>query len=153
EAYFNGASASARANIKSASKSILSALVGIAIAEGHFTGLDQPVAPLFPEYASANPDPRIRAVTIGNLLPMQAGLEAAAFGIHVAWVPSSNWVRNALPRSHVDDPGGRMLCSTASSHILSAALTRAPGLDALTFARSRLLDPLGIDLRGWTTDP
>jgi CubicO group peptidase (beta-lactamase class C family) len=153
EAYFNGASASARANIKSASKSILSALVGIAIAEGHFTGLDQPVAPLFPEYASANPDPRIRAVTIGNLLSMQAGLESTSFGNYGAWVTSSNWVRNALTRPFVDDPGGRMLYSTGSSHILSAALTRATGMNTLTFARSRLFDPLGIDLRGWTTDP
>lgn len=153
EEYYNGASAAGRTNIKSASKSIVSALVGIAIAEGHFTGLDQPIAPIFPEYAALNEDPRIDSVTIGTLLSMQAGLEPTSFGNYGAWVSSSNWVRAALTRPFVDEPGGRMLYSTGSSHILSAALTRATGMSTLAYARSRLFEPLGIELRGWTTDP
>lgn len=153
EAYYNGADANARTNIKSASKSILSALVGIAIAEGHFTGLDQPIAPLFPEYTAADADPRMAGVTVGTLLSMQAGLEPTSFGNYGSWVSSGNWVRNALTRPFVDEPGGRMLYSTGSSHILSAALTRATGMSTLVYARSRLFEPLGIELRGWTTDP
>ena len=153
EAYFNGASADTHANIKSASKSVLSALIGIAIAEGHLDGLDQPIAPLFREYAAANPDPRIDSVTVGNLLAMQAGLEPTSFGNYGAWVSSSNWVRYALTQPFADDPGGRMLYSTGSSHILSAALTRATDMSTLAYARSRLFEPLGIELRGWTTDP
>ncbi len=151
--YYNGASADAHANIKSAAKSVLSALIGIAIAEGHFDGLDQPIASFFPDYAAANPDPRIADVTIGNLLSMQAGLEPTSFDNYGAWVSSSDWVRDALVRPFVDEPGGRMLYSTGSSHILSAALTRATGMSTLAYARSRLFEPLGIELRGWTTDP
>lgn len=71
EQYFHGATAEGRANIKSASKSILSALVGIAIAEGHLEGVDQPIAPLFAAYAAANADPRIDRVTVGNLLSIR----------------------------------------------------------------------------------
>jgi CubicO group peptidase (beta-lactamase class C family) len=153
EQYFHGATAEGRANIKSASKSILSALVGIAIAEGHLEGVDQPIAPLFASYAAANADPRIYRVTVGNLLSMQAGLEPTSFGNYGGWVTSSNWVRNALTRRFVDDPGGRMLYSTGSTHVLSAALTRATGMSTLAYARSRLFEPLGIELRGWATDP
>lgn len=153
EAYYNGATADSRANIKSASKSIISALVGIAIAEGELTGLHQPIAPFFPEYAAAHSDPRIRDVTIEDLLSMRAGLEPTSFGNYGAWVSSSNWVRNALTRPFVDEPGGRMLYSTGSSHILSAILTRATGMSTLAYARAKLFEPMSIELAAWTADP
>jgi CubicO group peptidase (beta-lactamase class C family) len=153
EAYFRGPGRNGRANIKSASKSIISALVGIAIAEGHLEGLDQPIAPFFPSYIGADADPRIRTVTLENLLSMQAGLEPTSFGNYGAWVTSSNWVRFALTRPFVDEPGGRMLYSTGSTHLLSAILTRATGMSTLEYARTRLARPLGIELAGWTRDP
>lgn len=153
EAYYNGARADGRANIKSASKSIISALVGVAIAEGHLTGLDQTVAPFFPDYVRANPDARIHQVTIEDLLSMRAGLQPTSFGSYGAWVSSSNWVQNALARPFVDEPGGRMLYSTGSSHILSAVLTRATGMSTLAYARTKLFDPMGIRLASWTADP
>ncbi len=153
EAYFHGATAARRANIKSASKSIVSALVGIAIAEGKLKGLDQPIAPFFPRYVGGNPDPRLRRITIGNLLSMQAGLEPTSFGNYGDWVESRDWVRYVLTRRLVDDPGGRMLYSTGSTHLLSAILTQATGMSTLAYARSRLMQPLGIELAPWTRDP
>src|SRR6187549_1829416 len=48
ERYFNGARAAQPANIKSASKSVISALVGVAIAKGHIKSVDQPIADFFP---------------------------------------------------------------------------------------------------------
>ncbi|MGH7552855.1 MAG: serine hydrolase domain-containing protein [Longimicrobiales bacterium] len=153
ERYFRGPGRNGRANIKSASKSIVSALVGIAIEDGELEGLDQPVAPFFPEYIRANADPRIRTVTIGQLLSMQAGLEPTSFGNYGEWVASSNWVRFALQRPFVDDPGGRMLYSTGSSHVLSAMLTRVTGKSTLVYAREKLARPLGFELAAWTRDP
>jgi CubicO group peptidase (beta-lactamase class C family) len=153
EAYYHGASAARRTNIKSASKSIISALVGIAIAEGELTGLEQPIAPFFPAELPANPDPRLGSVTIGNLLSMQSGLEPTSFDNYGEWVASRNWVRYVLARPFVAEPGGRMLYSTGSTHLLSAILTRATGMSTLAYARSRLLEPLGIELAGWTRDP
>jgi CubicO group peptidase (beta-lactamase class C family) len=151
--YFRGPGRNGRANIKSASKSVISTLVGIAIAEGHLEGIDQPIAPFFQNYIGADADPRMARVTIEHLLSMQAGLEPTSFGNYGEWVTSSNWVRYALTRPFVDEPGGGMLYSTGSTHLLSAILTRATGMSTLEYARSRLARPLGIELAAWTRDP
>lgn len=153
ERYFHGASREGRANVKSASKSIVSALVGIAIAQGEFRGVDQPIAPFFPEYFGPDADPRKREITLGNLLSMQSGLERTSGPNYGAWVQSRNWVRYALSRPVVAEPGGPMLYSTGNTHLLSAILTEATGQSTLEYARRNLAEPLGIRLRPWTTDP
>ena len=153
EWYFNGRDADDRANLKSASKSILSALIGIAIAEGALEGVEQPIAPFFADEMPADADPRLAEITIGDLLSMRAGLESTSFANYGAWVTSRNWVRHALSRPFVDEPGGRMLYSTGSTHLLSALLTRATGVDTWRYARERLAEPLGIELRPWLRDP
>ena len=61
-------------NIKSASKSIMSALVGIAIEKGILEGVDQKIAPILRDKLPKDPDPRLEEITIGHLLSMQAGL-------------------------------------------------------------------------------
>lgn len=153
EWYFNGRDADDPANLKSVSKSILSALIGIAIADGALEGVEQPIAPFFTAELPVDPDPRLADITIGDLLSMRAGLESTSFGNYGAWVTSRDWVRYVLARPFVDEPGGRMLYSTGSTHLLSALLTRATGMDTWTFARERLAEPLGIDLRRWQRDP
>ncbi len=154
ERVFNGGPALDRpVNIKSASKSVMSALVGIAVARGVFTGVDQPVLPILRADAPANPDPRLARVTIGNLLSMKAGLERTSGEYYGRWVSSPNWVRFALSRPFVADPGTDMLYSTGSTHLLSAALTRASGRSTLANARDWLGEPLGITIPVWPADP
>lgn len=153
EEYYNGASSDRNANIKSASKSIISALVGIAISEGHLEGVDQPIAPFFDEYLGEDADPRKQEITIGDLLSMRSGLERTSGGNYGAWVSSSNWVRDAITRPMVAEPGGRMLYSTGNSHLLSAILTEATGMSTLAYARDRLGEPLGITIPPWLADP
>jgi CubicO group peptidase (beta-lactamase class C family) len=136
---FNGGPSLDRpVNIKSASKSVLSALVGIAIAKGVLTGVDQPVVSVLGADAPANPDPRLARVTVGHLLSMRAGLERTSGENYGRWVSSPNWVRYALSRPFVDEPGGRMLYSTGSTHLLSAMLTRASGRSTHALAREWL---------------
>ncbi|KQM37441.1 serine hydrolase domain-containing protein [Sphingomonas sp. Leaf10] len=154
ERVFNGGPALDRpVNIKSASKSVMSALVGIAIARGVFTGVDQPVLPILRADAPANPDPRLARVTIGNLLSMQAGLERTSGEYYGRWVSSPNWIRFALSRPFVADPGADMLYSTGSTHLLSAALTKASDRSTLANARDWLGEPLGITIPVWPADP
>jgi len=139
-------------NIKSASKSVLSALVGIAIERGVLEGVAQPVLSVLRADAPDEPDPRLERLTVGNLLSMQAGLERTSGENYGRWVSSANWVRYALSRPFVDEPGGGMLYSTGSSHLLSAMLTRASGRGTHELAQEWLAEPLGISIPQWPRD-
>lgn len=151
EAYFNGASAGRATNIKSASKSIISTLVGVAIERGDIASVHEPIGQFFPEYLEA--DSPKAAITIEDLITMRSGLETTSNRNYGAWVQSRNWVRAALAQPLVAPPGGPMIYSTGSTHLLSAILTKATGMDTLAFARSALGDPLGISFAAWTRDP
>jgi len=140
-------------NIKSASKSIVSALVGIAIDKGLLEGPDQRIAPLLERDLPANADPRLRQVTIGNLLSMQAGLGRTSGPNYGRWIASPNWVRAALAMPFDDEPGGAMLYSTGSTHLLSAILTRVGGRSTLELARDWLGPVEGFRIGSWDRDP
>ncbi|MES1930581.1 beta-lactamase [Salinisphaera dokdonensis CL-ES53] len=140
-------------NIKSLSKTWIATLVGAAIDRGVIESVDQPVTELLADRVPANVDPRVREITVGQLLSMQSGLERTSGGNYGAWVASDNWVADALRRPFVGEPGGRMLYSTGNSHLLSAALTQTTGRSTLALMRDWLGEPLGIDIPPWTRDP
>ncbi|KKB77968.1 6-aminohexanoate hydrolase [Devosia soli] len=140
-------------NIKSASKTVVSALVGIAIDTGLIEGVDQKIADFLSDDFPEDADPRLNDVTVGNLLSMQAGLAPTSGPNYGRWVASRNWVRAALDQPFETDPGGRMLYSTGSTHLLSAILTKAGGESSLALAREWFgsVDDFGIG--GWERDP
>lgn len=150
ERYYNGMRAGRLANIKSASKSVISALVGVAIGRGHLSGVTQSIAGFFPEL-TAN-DPR-RAITIEDLLTMRSGLETTSNRNYGSWVRSRNWVRYVLAQDMLEPPGTRMEYSTGSTHLLSAILTRATKKTTWQFAQETLAKPLGFSLAQWLRDP
>ncbi|MGC4081517.1 MAG: serine hydrolase [Vicinamibacterales bacterium] len=123
EHYARGVRASTPANIKSASKSLVSAMVGVAIERGLIRSVREPIATWFPELRQDR-DPRKQTITVEDLLTMRAGLESTSGRNYGRWVQSANWVRFALARPMVAEPGGAMQYSTGSSHVLSAILTR-----------------------------
>lgn len=178
ERHFRGPGPAQPANVKSVSKSLLSALVGLAIRDGHLEGVDTPIGPFFPEYLSRSvqdgngssgsgegggptggteqpagaSDPRWD-ITIAHLLSMSSGLQSTSFRNYGAWVASPDWVANALGRPMIFEPGGRMVYSTGNTHIVSALLSRAVGRSTHAYAREVLAEPLGIQLPPWPTDP
>ncbi len=153
ERYYNGVRPNRLANLKSASKSVISALVGIAIERGDISGVDQPIAEYFAELLSNEDDAPKRNITIENLLTMQSGLETTSNRNYGAWVLSPNWVRFALRQPIERTPGTRMEYSTGNTHLLSAILTQATGRSTLAFAREALAEPLGFRLAPWPQDP
>jgi CubicO group peptidase (beta-lactamase class C family) len=152
ERYFNGARAAQPANIKSASKSVIAALVGIAVAKGFIKSVDQPIADFFPELAK-DAEANKRQITIGDLVTMRSGLESTSGRQYGAWVQSKNWVRYVLAQPLVDEPGTRVEYSTGTSHLLSAILTKATKKSTWQFAQEELAKPLGFTLARWLQDP
>ncbi len=152
--HYNGSMHSARhTNIKSASKSVLSLLVGIAIDRGYLEGTDQAIAEFFPGYFEENPDSVKASVTIHDLLTMRAGLESTSFRNYGRWVLSNNWAEFALNQPVMNEPGREMVYSTGSSHLLSVILTRASGMSTLEFGNRYLFGPMNIAIGGWDRDP
>jgi CubicO group peptidase (beta-lactamase class C family) len=153
EQYFHGARQGRRFNIKSASKSVISALVGIAIERGLIDGVDATIGFYFERLLDGEDNAPKRDITIEDLLTMRAGLETTSNRNYGRWVQSANWVRFALNQPLHNPPGWRMTYSTGNTHLLSAILTRSSGKSTLEFAREALAEPLGIDLAAWPQDP
>ncbi|SHI87334.1 CubicO group peptidase, beta-lactamase class C family [Palleronia salina] len=153
ERVFAGPSLDTPVNVKSVSKTIVSALAGVALDRGELPALDATLGDVAPRLIPNGADPRVREITVENLLSMQAGLERTSGGNYGGWIASSNWVSDALSRDFVADPGGRMLYSTGSTHVLGAVLSEVSGLSLLEQARQRLGAPLNIQIPPWTRDP
>jgi CubicO group peptidase (beta-lactamase class C family) len=152
ERYFNGARATRAANVKSVSKSIISALVGVAIGRGMVPGPETPIRTYFPEIAK-DKDARKQRITIEDLLTMRSGLESTSNRNYGAWVQSRNWVQHALAKPLFAEPGTEMEYSTGNTHLLSAILTKATGASTWQFAQDSLAKPLGFTLPRWPQDP
>ena len=150
---FGGPGLNRAANIKSCSKSIVALLLGIAIDRGEIPSVRSRLADVAPSLMPSGADPAVEALTLEDLVTMRAGLGSTSGAQYGAWVNSGNWVRYALNQPFVSEPGGRMIYSTGSSHILGAALAEATGESLLAQARRRLGQPLGIDFPAWTRDP
>jgi len=152
EYHARGISASRPANIKSAGKSVISALVGIAIDRGLIAGVSQPIVTYFPEL-TRDADPRKRRITVEDLLTMRSGLEPTSGRNYGRWVTSRNWVSHVLTRPLVSEPGTAMQYSTGSSHLLSAILTKVSKTSTWQFAQDTLGRALKTTLPRWTRDP
>jgi CubicO group peptidase (beta-lactamase class C family) len=143
---------SSPASIKSLSKTVLSALAGIAIDRGVLDSLDRPVV----EYLGGVPtgaDSRVAEITLGHALSLRSGLRSTSGRYYGAWVQSEDWVRHVLTRPFVAEPGGRMIYSTGSTHLIAAALAEASGRSVLELARDWLGEPLDVRIPDWMTDP
>ena len=150
---FRGPPVDRPVNVKSVSKTVVAALTGAALDRGEIAGLDATLGAVIPDLIPPGADPQVRDITLEHLVTMQAGLERTSGSNYGAWVSSPNWVADALSRPFVAEPGGRMLYSTGSFHVLGAALARASGSSLLAQARARLGDPLDIEIPAWTRDP
>jgi CubicO group peptidase (beta-lactamase class C family) len=122
-------------------KSVTSALVGIALADGKLESVDQRLAEFFPGYASAA-DSGVRRVTLADLLTMRAGFSGEPIA------SSGNWIRTLMTRPLEREPGRVFSYDSGSSHLLSAVLTKVTGEQAAALARERIFRPLGIT-GGW----
>ncbi|MBY6204309.1 serine hydrolase domain-containing protein [Halomonas denitrificans] len=140
------------AALKSLSKTVLSALAGIAIEQGRIEAVDVPLVDLLGPLP-AGADPAAADITLAHALSLRTGLRSTSGRYYGAWVQSANWVDHVLTRPMADRPGGRMIYSTGSTHLVAAALAASGESDVHALARRWLGAPLGITVPDWMTDP
>ena len=142
--------------LNSATKAVLSALVGIAVHDGKLRE-DDLVFSHLRDSLPADIDPRMKRITLRHLLTMSSGISwpQLANGENASdqMGKSPDWVRFILSRPMAAEPGGITNYSNGDSHLVSAILQKAVGETALDFARKRLFGPLGVEDVGWNTDP
>ena len=151
DAYFNGYNTATSHDIRSAAKSIIALLVGIAI-DKSLLHKDDSVSSFFPE---AELDPRI---TVEHLLTMASGLDANADDEntpgHENWLyESDDWIQFALNVPMAHPPGEVWSYASLNTFLLGVVLERASGQELEDFARVNLFDPLGMEEYRWTFTP
>ena len=147
ERYFEGVRREDLQNTRSASKTITSALVGIALDRGELESVDQKVLPMFPEYqrAAANDDARKETITIAHLLSMSSGVQ----GNEDAMYPTDDWVGFYFDQPLFAKPGTRFSYATSGVVVLGSVITRASDLRIPDYANRHLFEPLGIRSYKW----
>jgi CubicO group peptidase (beta-lactamase class C family) len=154
ERYWEGADPVSGHDLRSVTKSVTGALVGIALGEGHIKSVQQTVEELLAKHLPADADPRLRQVTVEQLLTMTSGLASddpslgGDYSLDKALFESRDWVKHILGRRLETDPGTTWAYSNASSHLLSAIVADATGQSMLAYARAKLFGPLGINTDG-----
>lgn len=143
----------ALANIKSCSKSLVALLLGSCIAREEIPSVTSRLVDVSPSIVPADATEGVDDMTLEDLVTLRAGLESTSGAKYGAWVASSNWLADALTRPMVARPGGRMIYSTGTTHVLGAALAEASGQSLLQLARRRLGEPMGFEVPPWVRDP
>jgi CubicO group peptidase (beta-lactamase class C family) len=146
--------------VYSVSKSVTSALIGIALEKGFINSLDEFVLDYFPDYDIANPSAQKDAMTIWHLLTMTTGLDWPENypyndprNPYSDWKASEDHVGFVLNRTMVATPGSMFNYNTGASHLLTAIIQRATNMSTLDFANQYLFGPLSIDQSEWVEDP
>ena len=152
ENYYAGTTAATPHHVRSITKSIVSALVGIAIDKGIIHGVDDKVVDYIPELKAQDNDIRKQQITLRHLLTMISG-----FG----WEETGEWffsdtlsaLSDAWDRPLVGNPGEVYNYDSASTDLLTVILTRAANQEAQAFAIENLFAPLDITNFEWEKDP
>jgi len=154
DAYLHPRTRDTKHNVYSCTKSVVSALIGIAIEEAFIDGVDQPILDLFPGRIASNLDASKRKMTLENVLTMSVGLECRDSYLY-EWHgleqmrDSEDWVRFVLDLPMVEEPGSRFEYCNGASYLLSAIIQNTTGMTALEYAQERLFSPLGITDVEW----
>ena len=172
EQYFNNTQPTDTHHVASVTKSITSALIGIAIDQGYLEGVEQKVLDFFPEVTARPGDTHKRALTIRHLLTMTAPFAWKGYEPLDRLRRQQDWVGYIFKALSRNGRFGKFQYSTASTHLLSVILTRTTGMCAQLFANEHLFGPLGMhkipdhqmtsftleemfgkEITGWPKDP
>jgi CubicO group peptidase (beta-lactamase class C family) len=142
-------------DIRSASKSVVSALVGIAVAEKAIPSLDAPVMDWFPEYPDLKNDERHR-MTLRHFITMSSGLEwneslpySDPGNDAIRMTHEIHPLQYVLSRPMAMAPGSQFNYNSGLAEVAAAVVERATKTSLNDYARIKLFEPLGISHYEW----
>jgi CubicO group peptidase (beta-lactamase class C family) len=157
EEYRHGYNQQRLCELYSATKSVISSLIGIAIEKGSIDDLNQKIIDIFPERIIDNVDSRKANLTIEHLLTMTAGFEWNDWDpskpTSIDWVLSPDLTQFSLDRPMAYAPGEKWEYCNGASHLLSAIIAKTTGYTTYDFAREFLFSPLNITNISWLRAP
>lgn len=154
EEYFYGYNAQRPHQLRSATKSVVSALAGIAVDRGRLSGVDERVLPLMRYKSYSNPDPRKSVMTLGNFLTMSSGLacndhSSSSPGRETLIDNTPDWVKATLDLPVINNPGSKGLYCSGGVAVVGRMVENAVHMYLPDFAEAHLFGPLGISRSGW----
>ncbi|MFX1341305.1 MAG: serine hydrolase domain-containing protein [Promethearchaeota archaeon] len=160
EDYPTGHNENMRHVLFSCTKSVASAVLGIALEQGFFNGTQDRLLDFFPDRTIANPDPRKERITVENLLTMKAGFEWDEWSVSYedannpvfGLMSSLDAIQYMLDLPMAAEPGTTWVYNSGVSHLLSCILNATTGRFTADFAQEYLFDPLGIMNVYWESD-
>lgn len=145
ERYYNGYGSDDAHHLTSVTKSVLSALIGIAIERNYIKSIDQRILDFFPEYNCDSSEDLKGKITIRHLLTMTAPYAYQDWREPIdKMCMQADWSRYVLDIIGLNGVIGNFKYSTAGAHLLSVILTRASGKTAREFANEYLFKFIGI---------
>ena len=158
EEYFYEYNKSRLHELRSATKSFVSALTGIAIDKGFINSKNESALSYFPEYDVKNNSDAKKQITIENLLTNQSGLDcdvsnAESEGNETKMDNSDDWVKFTLDLPMIDTPGGRGMYCSGNPIILGRIIEKASKQSLPAFAKKNLFAPLKITQFKWNFKP
>ena len=154
EKYYSWGSPEKYAVVHSVTKSVTSALIGIALDKGYLESVDQKLFEFFPEYTTDDLDPRIKEIRLKHILTMSAGFRWNDRGpVMRDWYTSADWAKFTIQLPLVNNPGDKFNYNSSISHLLSIILSRSTKTSTLDFAKQNLFEPLGIQSGFWRQGP
>lgn len=151
EKYYNGMNKSSANPVYSVTKSVTSALTGIAIHQKLIQNVNQKIADLLPEYFKEIDAPEKKNITIANALTMTGGLRSVDNDFQ-PYYSSPDWMEYALKQPLTAKPGTKFEYNTGLPHFLSVILSKASGMNAEEFADKYLFSKIGIQAVHWDQD-
>jgi CubicO group peptidase (beta-lactamase class C family) len=162
ERYYSGHTQNELTQIFSATKSVTSALIGIAIHQGKIKSPDDKLLSFFPEYKNIkNRNNWKKEITLRDVLTMSSGFEWDEYKYPLdnpdnpvsILAESPDWIKYMLDRKVDVEPGTKFNYTTGNAILLSGILQNTTYMTAEQFAKENLFSYLGITDYRWLTGP
>lgn len=153
ERYWHGTDSSTAFDLRSATKSVTSTVVGQELWRRDLKNVDQRLSDFFPEYFRTQEPGSLKwRIRLRHLLTMTSGIEwGEGSGVVVPeWSPETTFI--ALPMA--DQPGRKFNYNSGGVHLLSIIVSRTTGKAVRDLANANLFGPIGfqVPVERWAAD-